>query len=296
LHGLDLNLLRVFDALADERNVTRAAQRLGLSQSALSHALGRLRHLLGDELFVRARDGMVLTPRAEKLALGVRDAFERLDAALTSGAGFDPAASRQRFQIGASDYAEVTLLPRLIARLRTAAPAADVVVRVSGEDNERLLESGVLDVVLETIPAQAPTLRSRELVKDRFVCLVSADHPTVKRTLSLKQYVELPHALVSQRGRPSGVVDRALEREGLRRRVGCIVPHFLAAPHVVAHSDLIVTIGERIARAYGPALGLRILSPPLMLPEFSLRMFWHARSHRDAPSRWLRAQIVSAAT
>jgi DNA-binding transcriptional LysR family regulator len=295
LDNLDLNLLRAFDVLAQEGNVTRAAQRLGLSQSALSHGIGRLRALLDDELFIRTQKGMLLTPRAEELALHIHELLAKLDTALRGRSRWDPASSRRTFYIGASDYAELVVIPQLLARVGMAAPEVDLVVRALEARPERLLEAGALDVILETIPAQAPSLRSRELVLERFVCLVRDGHPLIKRNLTLEQYLDLPHVLVSQHGSRIGVVDRQLAAMGLARRVVCTVPHFLAAPPLVAHSDCVLTIGERIGQIYAPSFALRLLPTPLALPTFSLRMFWHERAHRDPPSKWLREQLVAAA-
>jgi DNA-binding transcriptional LysR family regulator len=297
LKGLDLNLLRVLDAVLETRHVTRAARQLGLSQSAVSHAMARLRDTLGDELLVRGPGGLVPTARAEAIEAPLRAALARLSETLSAPAPFEPEASTRTFRIAAADYAQFVLLPPLLARLQAAAPRVCVWVTPVplGDALPAALASGDLDLaigVTSTMGA-APGLFERTLFEERFVCLVRADHPTVGDTLTLAQYVALPHAFIAPRGRAGGAVDTALAERGLSRNIAVAVPHFLTMPHVIAASDLIVTLAARVAHAFAAMMPLRIVTPPLPLPPFRIGATWHERHQRDPGHVWLRERLAS---
>jgi len=296
LKGLDLNLLRVLDAVLETRHVTRAARRLGLSQSAVSHAMARLRDTLGDDLLVRGPGGLVPTARAEAMAAPLRAALAALEETLSAPTPCEPAASARTFRIAAADYAQFVLLPPLLARLQTEAPRVAVWVTPvpTGDALPAALASGEIDLavgVTATMGA-APGLFERALFEERFVCLVRADHPTVGDTLTLDQYVALPHAFIAPRGRAGGAVDTALAERGLSRNIAVAVPHFLTMPHVILASDLIVTLAARVAHAFAAMMPLRILPPPLPLPPFKIAATWHERHHRDPGHAWLRERLA----
>ncbi len=300
LEGLDLNLLVALRALLAERHVTRAAARVGLSQPAMSHALGRLRELLGDALLVRTPSGMKPTARAEAMTVPLERALEDLGRVLSSPEPFEPARSTRKFRIATNDYMELVLFPRLLARLWREAPGIDVRVRdIGSRATEDLAESridlamGVMGQFGDPDPPQG--IRAQRLVSDRFVCVVRDEHPTVKKRLSLDEFIALPHALVAPRGESGSVVDSALAKLGKKRRVAVEVPHFLVAPHVVRETDVILTLAERVANSLGPLLGLRRLAPPLELEGFSMAMVWHERQHADPAHQWLRGQIATVA-
>jgi DNA-binding transcriptional LysR family regulator len=300
LEALDLNLLVALRALLAERHVTRAAARVGLSQPAMSHALARLRELLGDPLLVRTPRGMKPTARAEAMTAPLERALLDLGRALQAPTPFEPARSTRRFRIATTDYIELVLLPRLLARVWGEAPGVDVrVSNLGGEPNDELAEDRV-DLAIG-VPAQfgdpepPQGVRLQRVLSDRFVCVVREGHPIVKKRLSLDEFVALPHALVAPRGASGSIVDTALARLGKRRRVACEVPHFLVAPHVVRETDLVLTLAERVARSLGPMLGLRQLAPPLALEGFSMSMVWHERQHADPAHAWLRAAIAGVA-
>lgn len=291
---LDLNLLVALDALLAEGNVTRAAQRLGLSQPAMSHALNRLRALLDDPILVRTPRGMVPTPRAEELAPAIRAALDDIDRALRGRPAFDPSTSTRSFTIAAVDHGELVILPPLLARIAVEAPGIDLLVRPLRLDLiESELESGAVDLAFGVLNAgdNFATFRQR-LFHESFVCLVRADHPTVGETLTLDEFVALDHALVGPRGRRGGFVDTELQKLGLTRRVALMVPHFLVAPMVLAKSDLILTVPERIARAFAAILPLRVVPTPLPLKGFDVSQLWHERQSHDAAHAWLRGLIV----
>lgn len=289
---IDLNLLLVFDTVARERSVTRAARHLGLSVSAVSHALGRLRERLKDPLFLRTSTGLVLTSRAAELEPTLRTALGQIEQALRSTERFDPRRARRVFHVGLSDDAGVLLAPPLMEQLARRASGVDLVFAGHSEPIERALATGGLDLVIQTIPHEGTELYTRVLFEDRFVCLVRQHHPALgRRGLTLESFLALPHVLVSMRGQRAGIVDRELRALGLERRIHCVVAHFSVAPHVVARTDCVLTVPERIARVFARNLGLRIIEPPLRLPSTPLRVYWHGSTHHDPGNRWLRTQI-----
>lgn len=300
LEAMDLNLLVALRALLAERHVTRAAARIGLSQPAMSHALSRLRELLGDPILVRTPSGMRPTTRAEAMTEPLERVLEDLGRVLASPAPFDPARSTRRFRIATNDYIELVLLPSLLARVWSEAPQVDVrVTNLAGGAHEDLAE-GRLDLAIGLAsqfggPEPAQGIRFQHVVSEKFVCVVREGHPLVKKRLSLDDFVALPHALVAPRGTAGSVVDAALARLGRRRRVALEVPHFLVAPHVVRETDLVLTLAGRLAARLAPMLGLRQLAPPIELEGFTMSMVWHERQHADASHAWMRAAIAATA-
>ncbi len=301
LAGVDLNLVLALDALLAERHVTRAANRLGLSQSAASHALARLRELLGDPLLVRGPRGvMEPTPRALTLAPRVHRALGEVAAALRRPEPFAPASARRTFQIAAGDYAELVLLPALAARIAAVAPGIDLFVRAVPDDIPGAIARGDVDLVLApTRPSDVsgPGTYQRLLFEERFVCAVRRGHPAATRRLTLERYCALDHLLIAPRGTLGSFVDDALAPLGRQRRVAVAVPHFLIVPHVVASTDLIVTLASRVATAFADSHKLAILKPPpeLALVGFSMHQIWHERAHGDDAQKWLREQIAAVA-
>jgi DNA-binding transcriptional LysR family regulator len=298
LGAFDLNLLVALDALLAERSVTRAAGRIGITQSAASHALSRLRRLTGDELLVRGRDGMVPTIRAEAMRAPLRRTLEEIIGTLSSPRAFDPKTARVRAFIGASDYAELVLLPGIMARLVREAPGAELRVLMPGQDPASELASGKLDFVIMPSPPgdEGQGIRGRHLLSDRFVCIARRGHPLAKtKTLTISSFAGAAHALISPWGMEGGYVDDALARLGLQRKVAVAVPHFLVAPHIVASSDLLLTVAERVAEVVAGPLGLVVLAPPqeLALTGFTLSILWHERTHEDPARRWLRDVIIA---
>lgn len=300
LAAIDLNLLVVFDALLAERHVTRAAARLGLSQSAASHALARLRRLLGDPLLVRDGAALVPTVRAAALAPRLADALAALRAALAPPPAFDPATARRRFTLGLADYAQFVLLPPLLARLSVAAPHVDLVARDFPLDRADEFDVTVAPgrAIASADPLAAvrsPALRERRLFRERFVCLTRERHPRIGKKLDLATFVALPHAFIAPRGTPGGVVDEVLAERGLSRRVALTIQHFLVAPYAIAGSDLVITLAERLARAFADQLPLAVHEPPLAIPRFAMHLYWHERHHLDPAHQWLRGQLVEVA-
>jgi DNA-binding transcriptional LysR family regulator len=300
LGGIDLNLLPVLDALLIERSVTRAARRVGLSQPATSHALARLRAIIGDPLLVRTPRGMMPTARAQALVGPVREALSIVGGALASAPPFDPARVRRRFFISASDYAEFVLLPRLVAALARAAPGVEVWAQPFKESWAADLARGDVDVVVAPLRGLGDTqgavgVRAQQLFEDRFVCVMRRAHPLATKKLTLERFARADHALVAPRGKPGGVVDDVLAAHGLERRVVVAVPHFLVAPYILAETDLILTVAERVARAMVRGLPLVLVAPPLPVPGLTMSLLWHERQDADPGLAYLRAELELAA-
>lgn len=283
-------------ALLETCSVTLAASRLGVTQSAMSHTLARLRERLDDPLLVRSGKGMVLTTRAEQMAPRLRASLADLDSALAEASPFHPQSARHSFRLDTADYGELVLLPPLIERVSTRAPGVDLRVTRSEQSWEDL-ERGEVDLQLRVLSAaeEPAGARARALVRERFVCLMRRDHPLTDGPLTLERFADARHALIAPRGGPGGPVDNALERVGLRRRVVLSVPHFLAVPYVIASSDLVITLPERVARCFAESLPVVIVEPPLQLPGFTVSMVWHERRDRDPAHIWLRVQMTECA-
>ncbi|MFO0611394.1 MAG: LysR family transcriptional regulator [Polyangiaceae bacterium] len=285
--AVDLALLNLFDHLLRERHVTRAALRAGLSQPAMSRALLRLRETFGDPLFVRGPRGVTPTARAEALGPAVRDLLERARDLLRPVA-FEPARVDRTFVIGATDYVEVELLPRLAKRLARDAPRASVSIRPFTTDSLGDLASGRLDVVITAKGALANDLYAQTIREDRFACAVRREHPTAGRRLSLDRYIALSHVLIAPRGDPGSAVDTELAKRGRQRHVAVRTVSFFGACRTVSSTDLILTAPGHVLESLSSPFGLRLLAPPIRLPRVVLQQVWHARAHTDPAHAWFR--------
>jgi DNA-binding transcriptional LysR family regulator len=293
---IDLNLVRVLGALLDERHLTRAGKRLGLSQSAASHALARLWRLFGDPLFVRSSRGLTPTLRASQLAEPVHEALRALDRCFRAEEAFVPRSAARSFSVASSDYGSFVLARNLLERVTHAAPNVDLWFRTLDAPVHEQLARGDADVVVLPTRRQEvhTSIRSRALYRERFACLVRKGHPLVKKGIDLAAWTSMRHLLIAPSGAPGGVVDQTLAELGKLRRVAMAVPHFLLAPHLVAASDLIVTVGARVAEAFAETLPVCVVEPPVKLPGFEVRMYWHERNHRDPAQVWFREMIRGA--
>ena len=311
LAGIDLNLVVAFDALTRERSVTRAALRVGLTQSAMSHALRRLRDLLGDPLLVRGRGGMVLTPRAEALAGPVRGSLVALAHALRASGDFEPATTRRSFRLGAPDLFNLLVLPSLLARFRALAPNASLTATAipSGSVGE-ILEAGELDFVImprldePNAPGSSdgPGLARTTLFRDQLTCFLRSDHPALsaverrrRSRLSVARYLDLGHIVVSLGGSGAGPVDDALAARDLQRRVVLRLPSFYTALAVVARSDLVLTGPTGLSRLSPPVPSVASTPTPLPIAEHRVEMLWHERFSSDAAHAWMRALVAEVA-
>jgi len=293
LADLDLNLLVTLDVLLQERHVTRAAARLGTTQSTLSSALGRLRTFLEDPLLVRTAGGMMPTPRALALQPALHTALEDLSRALEGHEAFDPGTSKRTFVIAATDYPQFVLAGPLMADLRRKAPGVSLDIHsISKRFPWEELASGDLDLVVAG-RTQTPTgLQSRLLFRDELVCLLRRDHPALDLPFDLEAYLALSHVEAHPIEGPT-LADTLLARQGRARSISLCLPQFLVAPFVVMATDLCFTVARRIAEPFAAAHPLTIRPFPLESPHVSVRAYWHRRV-QDAPAhRWLRGQLLS---
>ena len=293
LSQVNLNLMVALDALIAERSVTRAANRLGVSQSAMSHSLRQLRELLDDALLVRGKGGMQPTPRAEQLSVPLAHALESLRATLRGEVAFEPTTSKRRFTLAMLDATAIMVIPPLMARLRRTAPGIDLdVVTYDARRYGLQLETGEVDLVVGATFPDVSGVRMRKVRPQDWVCVVREGHPCVGTELSLETWACLPHVLVSPQGAGGpGMVDRVLAKHGLERRVALRIRYFLAAPMLVAESDLILTTLRGLAERFVRNFPLRMLEPPVELPTLSLGIAWHERFHDDPACRWLRNEV-----
>lgn len=295
LSAVDLNLLAVLSALLDERSVSRAARRLGLSQPATSHALKRLREMLGDELLVRVGRAMVPTPRALELAPLLAEAMVALSKVVAGPAPFDPRTAERSFRIAAADLQQVVLFPRLVARLSKDAPRFDLVIDPSGLDMSARVASLELDLAIGLVRAssRAAQLRTRALFSDGFVSLARKGHPLLEGKMDVRRFAAAPHAFIAPGGaRGGGAVDEALRALGTSRRIAFQAAQFLVAPYIVAETDLVITLPEQAARLFSRRLPLVLFRPPVKLPRFEISMVWHERFEDEPSHRFLREEIV----
>jgi DNA-binding transcriptional LysR family regulator len=291
---LDLNLLRLFARLHELGSVSRAAESLGLTQPAASNALARMRQALGDPLFVATRQGMLPTPYAERLAAPVAAALRSIGAALEPRARFAPAASQREFRLGMSDIGEIYFLPALVRGLADAAPGVALsTVRNTTLDLKQALQSGQLDLAIGLLPQLKGGFHQRELFIQRYVCLFRAGHAFAGRRVTAAAYAQAEHLVVVSAGTGHHRADEALARLGLRRRVRLVVPHFVAIGHILAATDLVATVPERLAERLAGPFGLASAPVPARLPQAPIRMFWHHRVHDDDGHRWLRQWIAT---
>ena len=302
LHAVDLNLLVALDALTRERSVTKAAARAGVTQSAMSHTLRRLRDLFGDPLLVRGRGGMVLTPRAEALAVPLRSGLLSLSRTLSEPRPFEPESSSRAFRIVSPDLFDLLVLPTLFRRLRERAPSIDLTVAPMPARLSEALETGEVDLAIYPVLLDAqpfdlreqpdPELQRRTLFRDEFRCFHRPGHRAFeRRRLTLQAFAGLDHILVSPGGEGPGLVDRVLAEKGAARRIALRVPQFATALEVVTGSDLVLTGPSSLAKCPGAA-GLASRPLPVDVPSHAITMLWHARFTEDPAHRWLRSLMV----
>lgn len=286
------------DALLETRSVTLAAKQLGITQSAMSHRLHKLRQQLGDPILAGGRAQMVLTPRAEAMGPPLRRALADLRAAIRTAEPFDPSTSARTFTVAANDYGELVALRPLLRRLAAEAPGIAVVMEPISNNLDERLASGAIDAAVTASGPTAPSLRRKVIARDTFAVAVRNGHPALrnKRQMSLETYVSLPHLQVAPMGLPGSIVDARLAALGKSRHIAVRVSSFVSAPLLVAASDLVATLGVHLLRAASEFVDLEILTPPISLPSTDIVMQWHPRSHVDAGHVWLRKMVASSMT
>lgn len=295
LRNVDLNLLVAFEVLMRERSVSRAAEKISVTQSAMSHILHRLREQLDDPVLVKTGRGMQPTDRALSLVEPVSRILREIEELLQSPTGFGPRSSQRRFVISATDYMEYLLMPPLIEKLVQEAPGIDIQVQRTQSDFPiQSLEDYSVDMVLgfEVMLSLPSRVHRARLFDDRMACVVRTGHPLAgAEHLELETYLAANHMLISRTGSVTGLVDEWLRERGLERRIGLIVPHFLSAPLIVAQTDMLLSLPLRIAERFLTLAPLQILPLPFELPVFNLVMVWHPLREKDPAHLWLRQQL-----
>jgi DNA-binding transcriptional LysR family regulator len=314
LRKFDLNLLTIFDAIMKERSIGGASERLGLSQSAVSHALGRMRKLVGDELFIRQTDGMRPTARAMQLALPVHQALSAITTALTSK-DFVPEHTERIFAIAASDYSCTLIIPRLVARLALTAPGIDIfAVAVNGLDVIRQLDDGRIDMAIAWFAAVPERFGRTKLLDESYVFIVRHGHPLAAGEVTISRALNYPHVVVDYLGNVENLTDGfSSERGALRRvlmdravieapqrfeqygRIAAKVPSYSNAAAVVARSDMVASIPKRLAADLCTARRLVVLDPPFDTTPVAIEAVWPRRTAADPAITWLRQQVELAA-
>ncbi len=284
---LDVNLLRLFDLLYSTRSVTRAAEQLGLAQPTVSIWLGKLRQQLNDPLFVRTPTGMQPTPVADALIATAREALESLRHLSNWESIFEPATTQRRFRICMTDASHITLLPQLLAHVRSIAPGVRLGAARIDAQTAHLLESGEADLALGLIPELGAGFYQQSLFVQDWVCLANAHHPRIGEELSLSSYQQEGHiGIVSGTGHR--LLDAALERQHITRQVVLELPGFLGLSAIVSSTDLLVTLPRQIGQTLAKLGNARVFPCPFPIPSFTVKQHWHTRYHRDAGNRWLR--------
>lgn len=287
----DLNLFKVFMAIYQEQNLTRAAEVLSITQPAVSNALSRLRNSFNDPLFVRSHQGMTPTPFAESIISRVQEAMNLLESSLYINENFDPKVSRRTFSISMNDLSESMVLPKLINAFQKEAPLAKLdCFYVDRQDMEKELSSGKIDVALDVpITNMTTQIESKAMLSQDYVCVVRKKHPLASKKLDMDNYLDLQHAVVSSRRRGLSYEDSVLKRLGHKRKISLRMPYYYVAPVVVQKSDLALTIPRVLAQSFD----LKILELPFSLEPLKWNLFWHKNNVSDPAITWLRELILS---
>jgi len=291
LKDIDLNLLVVFNRLLMERSVSAAADKLGLTQPAVSNALRRLRVLLNDELFLRTTRGMEPTPYALQLAEPIAYALSTIQNTLSHQTVFDPATSDRRFTLAMTDLGEIELLPPLMDRLEALAPGVTVSTVRNADRLRDDMEAGHVDLAIGLLPGLKTNFFQQRLFMQRYVCLFRRGHALDKRRVSRREFYAADHVVVVSAGTGHAKMDEIIESADETRRVRLLVPHFVAIGHILASTDMIATVPERYARRCAEPFGLRYVDHPVELPRIGINLFWHAKFHKEPGNQWLRQLI-----
>ena len=291
--SIDLNLLSVFQEVYRERQISAAARRLGLTQSAVSNALARLRRTFGDELFVRTAHGMQPTPLAQQMAEPIGAAMAQVALALSQRSRFDPATSNRRFTLAMTDVGEVYFMPVLIERCRASAPNVEIAsIRANGLTLKDDMETGRVDLAIGAFEDVSEALYHRALFRQRFVSMFRKEHPLARGKVDLARFVAASHLIVDAAQSPYDRINGLLEKAGVTGGTRFRVPHFTAVPYIVSTSDLVVTVPQKLAESAASPFGLKWIEPPLALPTLQTNVFWHRRFNHDPGIQWLRGLIA----
>lgn len=292
---IDLNLLVVFQELFQQRQVSLAAERLGLSQPTISNTLARLRKTFGDELFVRTAQGMQPTPYAQQIAEPVAQALASVSLALNRQAQFDPAASARQFTVAMTDVGEIHFMPVLLERCLQLAPQARIsAVRLSAVNWREGIETGQIDLVIGAFTEVPDSLYHRRLFSQKYVTMFRSGHRFDGRDISMSEFLQAKHLIVSSRENPYDLINARLEKAGVSQAAQFRVPHFTSVPYIVSSTDMVVTVPEKLALQTAAPFGLKFIRPPLRLPQLHTSVFWHRRYNQDSGNQWLRGLVADS--
>nr|WP_315593657.1 LysR family transcriptional regulator [uncultured Cupriavidus sp.] len=291
---LDLNLLRILVAIHESGSVTAAAKRLKMSQPAASAALSKLRESLTDPLFIRQADGMVPTPRADLLASRAKEVLDAIDHGILRAPEFDPSQSEDEFVFCLSAIGEIVFLPKLVRSIRERAPGARVrSVSLAPDRLEEALRVGEVDLALGYFPdLQKAEFFQRRLFSHDLVCMVRADHKIKGPRMTLKQFTSTEQAFVKDGNRTQEMFEAVLAKQGITRNIVLQTSHYLSIPIVIAESDLIVVLPRTVANVFADSTQVRIVQPPMEIPPYDLKVYWHRRFAHDPKAKWLRELAV----
>ncbi|BEU98856.1 LysR family transcriptional regulator (plasmid) [Acidovorax sp. DW039] len=292
LSDIDLNLLVLFQQLMVERRVSKAADNLGLTQSAVSNALAKMRRIFDDELFLRTSGGMVPTPFAEQLAEPVGYALGMIYSGLNQRTQFTPATLKRTITMGMTDIGEIVFLPTLLERLSREAPGVTLnTVRNNATNLREDMEAGKVDLAIGLLPQLKAGFFQRRLFRQRYVCLFRKGHTLDRPKLLITDYKAAEHLVIVSAGTGHGIVDELIRKSGIDRIVRLSVPHFVSVGHILQGTELVATVPERLAQKLVEPFGLVSRTHPVKLPEAPISMFWHAKVHREPVNQWLRGMI-----
>lgn len=292
LRKLDLNLLVLFEILMEERSVSRAAERAALSQSAMSHALGRLRDMLQDPILVRTKRGMEPTERARQLREPIAKALTELEINLLARKVFDPLTSERCFTLLATDYVEALLIKPLLRRLGEQGPYIQLAIKKVTPENINSLEDGDLDFFIGRAPKRKSYLDTVHLFDDSYCSIVCSRHPSIKKTLSMKKYLSCPHLVMSPGEEAQNIVDQLLAKQQLKRQIAYTSPYVGSLASLVSDSNMIATLPARMVKGLEAAPLFKLFPPPVEVPAISVHLSWHEKKHYDQGHQWLKDIIV----
>jgi DNA-binding transcriptional LysR family regulator len=294
---LDLNLIRVFVAIYETQSVTAAANQLFLTQPTVSYGLAKLRGLLKDPLFTRSRDGMVPTPCGHRTYEQFSAAMARIESAVDMTQHFDPAHSNRRFRVAMSDIGELFFLPPLLAHIHNQAPDIEIeAVQIAMDEVVGWLAAGKADVAIGCLPAIRAQTNNEKLFTERYVCLMRQNHPGIDDHLTLENFAAARHVHVSSPFSGHRLVEDVLREHGVSRKVALQIQHFTILPHLIANSDLLVTLPSRVASLFEAYGGTKVLDLPISIPEFDVCVYWDGRHDTFTAHRWFRNAVREALT
>ena len=292
LSDIDLNQLVLFQQLMVERSVSKVAEKLGLTQPAVSNTLAKLRRQFGDDLFVRTPTGMMPTPFAEQLAEPIGYALGMIHSGLNQHSRFDPASVKRSVTIGMTDIGEIVFLPALVERLRQEAPGVSLsTVRTTATNLRDDMEAGKVDLAIGPLPQLKAGFFQRRLFQQRYVCLFRKGHALDRKRLSLADFKSAEHLIIVSAGTGHGKVDELIRRAGVDRSARLTIPHYVSVGHLLRRSDMLATVTERLAESLVEPFDLTYRPHPVDLPEIAINVFWHAKVHRSPAHQWLRGVV-----